>query len=1382
MANLFLKTAGGAWSAAATWSTTEAAGADSSGPPLASTDVILDLLSGPVTIDAGAVCRSINLNSGVGGYNNTITHTSGVTLTIGDATAGAGNVALDFSGAGGSFVYTLGSIASSNVTFVSTSVTQQAVNFNGKIAANVTFNGVGGSWQLTGTLTCSTSATLGLTAGSLDTNGQTVAGNNFSSSNSNVRSLTLGSSSINLSSSGGPGWSIATTTNLTFNAGTSTITLASGNNQTFFGGGKTYNVVAYTVKGNGQISGANTFATLTINGENSTLNGNLSLTNNQIITGTLTLAGFDGALHRLLITSSILGTPVTLTAATVVASNVDFRDIYGAGAAASANAVGGYFVARKRSIKSQWPYTLNRSSDQAQGLVGWWPGGPSGGPRLFDQSGRGNHGIINGTIPATGIWAAGNGGGKGALTPDGSTNYVAIPNINESVSTLSCFCWFKSSTAALNVTFFGHYQTTTNNRMWALTTDNTAASGVNFRIILSQDGTLTNATILETTTLIVDGKWHHCGFTYNAGAVALYVDGLSRSFSGSIFSSSLFRSTSSLSIGGANPDSGGTSFCNCIIEDCRVYSRTQKTSEVYAIYSPTSRWGLRYQQGARKATNSGTWDLSAITGKSGDCGGNSGITFTTSAAQNATVAGTKNWSDATIWTSRVPLPQDDATATAWSSGTLTADMPRLGRNIDFSGATAGRTLSINSTSNTIYGSLNLTKVTTLTTSGSFNFTFEGRGSYTLTSAGNSFNTTNVVIVAAFQGSLTLQDAYAAGTSSSLSLTAGKIDANGFNVTVGFFNANTPSLNNTPATIAFGSGTWTITGNSGTVFGVGAASANASRTITIIRGNPIVLNYSGSTGTRTINVGGNSGTLTTREEFALDFNVTAGSDTFVQSDGGACRNLDFTGFSGTFNDTNSALFYFGNLTISTGMSINSSNSGTTFRASSGTQVITSNGKTFDFPITVNAPGATVQLADNLTVGSTRTVTLTAGTLDANGKNFTMGSFASGNSNVRAILMGVGTWTITANSNCFANNIVTNLTLTRGNPFVFSYSGSTGTRTISWGSSSGAIETNVPDVSITAGTDAIAVAGGLRSVNLTGFAGTFNLNSGTIFFYGSLTMTATHTMDAGGNTLITFAATSGTEVITSAGQTINQPITFNGVGGTFQLADDMVVGATRTVTLTNGTLNLNNHNLKMGLFSVGSGTKTLTLGNGICELTGTGVVTVWDAATNTTGLTVSATTGTIKISGSSASIRTFAGGGKTYGNIWITNATSGGETDFTGSNTFLDFKQQDATSQTIKFTAGTTTTVSTWSAFGTASNLLTIGSITAAGHTLTSTGGVVSSDYLSISRSTVTPSTTWYAGTHSTDGGNNSGWIFTAPPASICGYIGGGVGFGAFIIGS
>lgn len=61
-----------------------------------------------------------------------------------------------------------------------------------------------------------------------------------------------------------------------------------------------------------------------------------------------------------------------------------------------------------------------------------------------------------------------------------------------------------------------------------------------------------------------------------------------------------------------------------------------------------------------------------------------------------------------------------------------------------------------------------------------------------------------------------------------------------------------------------------------------------------------------------------------------------------------------------------------------------------------------------------------------------------------------------------------------------------------------------------------------------------------------------------------------------------------------------------------------------------------------------------------------------------------------------------------------------------------------------------------------NPVVIKSITNAVHNLVKAGGgTISGAFLTISYSTVTPSSTWTA-TNSTDGGNNTGWTFLSDP--------------------
>lgn len=313
MATITAAAGGGAWQTNGTW----VGGVK----PTAADDVLLTVTSGAITIDSGAVCRSLDCT----GYVSTLTHNSAVTLTIGDATAGTGNNALKFVSG---MTYTLGNNATSAISFVSTSATQQTVTFGTQAPGNLTFNGAGGSWIFNDGFT-NTVCQLILVQGTLNTNGQTLSVDRVSDfGHVGSRSLTLGASSITGNGTGGNPWSLAAS-GLTFNAGTSTITLAGGS-EGFVGAGQTYNNVVISGAGGSTISDANTFANLTRTGT-TTKTCALSISANQTITGTLTING-NSATNRVLIQSSTVGTSHTLTAATVVVTNADFMDITGAGA------------------------------------------------------------------------------------------------------------------------------------------------------------------------------------------------------------------------------------------------------------------------------------------------------------------------------------------------------------------------------------------------------------------------------------------------------------------------------------------------------------------------------------------------------------------------------------------------------------------------------------------------------------------------------------------------------------------------------------------------------------------------------------------------------------------------------------------------------------------------------------------------------------------------------------------------------------------------------------------------------------------------------------------------------------------------------------------
>jgi hypothetical protein len=233
------------------------------------------------------------------------------------------------------------------------------------------------------------------------------------------------------------------------------------------------------------------------------------------------------------------------------------------------------------------------------------------------------------------------------------------------------------------------------------------------------------------------------------------------------------------------------------------------------------------------------------------------------------------------------------------------------------------------------------------------------------------------------------------STTTFTLTEGTLDLSSGNrvLSTGLF----ASSNSNTRSILFGTGNITLTGNGATIWSM-SNSTNFTYT-----GTPIVNStYSGSTGNRTFASGITAGS----EATAISLNITAGTDTTNFTNGTKLKNLNFTGYSGTATLSGGTFNIFGNFTISSGMTVASSNGTVTLSATSGTQQITTNGNTtIDFPFTQDGVGGTVQLQDNMTVPIGRTYTLTNGTLDIDGKVLSVGNFSSSNSNTRVIDFGL-----------------------------------------------------------------------------------------------------------------------------------------------------------------------------------------------------------------------------------------------------------------------------------------------------------------------------------------------------------------------------------------
>jgi hypothetical protein len=425
----------------------------------------------------------------------------------------------------------------------------------------------------------------------------------------------------------------------------------------------------------------------------------------------------------------------------------------------------------------------------------------------------------------------------------------------------------------------------------------------------------------------------------------------------------------------------------------------------------------------------------------------------------------------------------------------------------------------------------------------------------------------------------------------------------------------------------------------------------------------------------------------------------------------------------------------------------------------TQQITSAGSIFSRTLTINSPSGSVTLQDALTVGTSSTTTLTQGTLDLQSYTLSTGLFNASNSNTRTIAFGTGQISCTGTGTVWDTSTVTGLTTTGTQVVNVTSVGSTAI-TVSTGALS---EANSISYNFTGGTYGLSFLAAsnhsARNVDFTGYAGTLGATGVNATIYGNLKFSTGMTLTAGANSWA-FSATSGIQQITTNAKTLDFALNFSGVGGTFQLQDALTMGSTRIAQLTNGTLDLNGKTLTVGsTFQTATGTKNLTFNGGtlVCPAATT---TAFNNAVPT-GFTTTAGTGTGTISMTAATAKTFVGGGIAF--RCTLNQGGSGTLTITGSNGFTNITNT-VQPASILFTAGTTNIFSNFNLSGTSGNLITIGSVTAASHTLSKASGTVSADFLSISRSTATGGAGWYAGANSTDGGNNSGWIFTAPPAA------------------
>jgi len=261
---------------------------------------------------------------------------------------------------------------------------------------------------------------------------------------------------------------------------------------------------------------------------------------------------------------------------------------------------------------------------------------------------------------------------------------------------------------------------------------------------------------------------------------------------------------------------------------------------------------------------------------------------------------------------------------------------------------------------------------------------------------------------------------------------------------------------------------------------------------------------------------------------------------------------------------------GSVTLQSATVVTGTN-GWLFYNTSGTSTFTTNGSIL--PVNLALQKGTLQFGTAAT--TTAIFTLTAGTLSLVSYTLTANIFSSLTTNTRSIAFGTGNITlIGSGTTVWSCQTLTGFTYT-GTPTVnLTYSGSTGTRTIRHGNLANGNETTALSFNVSAGSDIVQLSldanrSFFKDLNFTGFTGTLTNLPATV--YGNLTFVSGMTL-LGGTYGFTFAATSGTQQITTANKTLDFTLTFNGIGGTFAFQDSLTQGSTRAFTVTDGTVQL------------------------------------------------------------------------------------------------------------------------------------------------------------------------------------------------------------------
>jgi hypothetical protein len=1190
MANRYWVLGNGAWSTIATgnWSATSG-GAGGASVPTAADSVFFDQAGTySVTMTGALTCLDITVSAG------TVSFATGTTPTL--TVSGSMSLAAGTSWFNG--------LTTFNSSATGRTITTNGTNLSG---GGVTFANVAGGWTLGSSLTFN--ALLTLTSGALNLNGFDITCYQFNANNSNVRSIAFGANNIFLviPSGGITVLNINTITNFTC-TGTGGFIADAAVTRTYnvgVTGATSTNVPKLTLTGSGTA-----IATFTNNSTFGHLDFGTTAFTVAVTTvnvNSLTLSSAASAVYTNLTVSSI-GTGTITTNGKSIFGLVMRSGSYGAGTTT--------FVGNTAIAGSNGTLTLNNGTINNLGTIS------CGIIQVVSNFTLGSTaGTITANFNSSSSYLQLTAGST--LNYNGGT--LLVPSILHDAGTLSLgqSLTSTSTTSGYNFTTgtiqlngynltcgeFVASGTAANTRSIAFGTGNIILNTTTVgRTVLSLPD-VTNFTWTGTGGFVSDAavtRTYTFGTTGGTAAKAINLSINSGSAVPTITSSSWFKTlnfngsstTPALAAGGVFfvdtliLSSGGT-YTNLLPIFTRAQTLSAQFGKVlvgFGFYFLNSADTLLLDGTQTFTTNSicyvvqgvldlGGYDLSVgAVGQwfSGDVpytiafGSNNIILTTTNVASNALTLG---YGLLATFTGTGEFLSTAAVNKAFAFGTISVGTnPSNWPKLRFTGSgTAVQAITAGSTFNKIdFGTTVFDAGTTnvnfanliLSPSGTYSTfqpTFTGSG--TFTPNGNA--TLASLTVNGVGITTTLGGTFSTTATGTVTLTAGTLALNGYNITTGIFS----SSGNGVREVAFGSNYIYLvhTTAATTVLSMANAGGEGASTFSGTGGFSTSMSV-----TRTVTYG--SSNFSYACYVGPNLFVTGGASALTITDNAAFTTLDLTGSTCTVTGQ----VFVDTLTLATGGTYTSLRPLFTRTQTWTAQFSKQLNGIGVSQVTTAATGPTLTLDGTQTYTATSIFRLMAGNLDLGGFDLTIGTFTSTVAATRSIAFG-------SNNIILATTTAAAINLEFTTASFFTYTGTGGfraaadiTRTFTFGTTGGTAA-NAPNLTFTGSGTAIQTVSNASWFNHINFGTTAFTPTSASLNVNSLTLSS------GGTFTGLTITTVGTGTLTTNNKALGV-LTINCPSGTTTLGGAVTFGlATATTTLTAGTLALNGYDITTGIFS-------------------------------------------------------------------------------------------------------------------------------------------------------------------------------------------------------